>query len=68
MKFTKAFEAENGYNPRIVINRLNKKPRIRIYKKSGEYEYYDISKGLTAFNDRSISLQYIWCLAFGVKM
>ena len=41
------------------------KQRIRIYKRGGEYEYFDISKRLTAFYDKSISLQYVWCLTMG---
>lgn len=45
-----------------------KKQRIRIYKKSGEYEYFDITKGLTAFYDKSVTLQYIWCLTLGIKL
>lgn len=45
-----------------------KKPRIRIYKKSGDYEYFDITKGLSAFNDKCIQLQYIWVLSMGVKL
>lgn len=45
-----------------------RKPRIRIYKKNGDYEYFDISKGLTAFNDRCIQLQYIWCLTMAATI
>lgn len=43
----------------------NVKQRIRIYKRVGEYEYFDISKRLTAFYDNSICLQYTWCLTMG---
>lgn len=67
MKYTKHFEAEHGYSPRFGTP-IKRKQRIRIYKKSGEYEYIDISKGLTAFNDKCVSLQYVWCLSYGVLL